>query len=95
VNRAVLKASPVDAGKVRRAYGTKYGDMYHGRIEDALQSAKFRSLKGKVNLVLTSPPFPLVKKKKYGNEVGEQYLAWLSKHAVRTASQITAGDGRK
>ena len=33
---------------------------------------------GSINLILTSPPYPLVKQKDYGNPVGNQYLEWLS-----------------
>ncbi|MEM8493429.1 MAG: site-specific DNA-methyltransferase [Pseudomonadota bacterium] len=31
-----------------------------------------------MNLILTSPPFPLNRKKKYGNHSEEEYLSWLS-----------------
>ncbi len=33
---------------------------------------------GQVQLVLTSPPFPLNAKKKYGNKTGQEYVDWLS-----------------
>jgi len=36
-----------------------------------------KELKGKVNLIITSPPFPLNNKKQYGNEKGEEYLKWF------------------
>lgn len=32
---------------------------------------------GQVQLILTSPPFPLKRAKKYGNKNGEEYLDWL------------------
>lgn len=32
---------------------------------------------GKVNLIFTSPPFPLNRKKRYGNETGDSYIRWL------------------
>jgi site-specific DNA-methyltransferase (cytosine-N4-specific) len=32
---------------------------------------------GKVDLILTSPPYPLVSPKAYGNRIGEDYKAWL------------------
>jgi site-specific DNA-methyltransferase (cytosine-N4-specific) len=35
-------------------------------------------LVGKVDLILTSPPYPLVSPKAYGNRVGEDYKNWLS-----------------
>ncbi len=52
--------------------------MFVGTIENALQSEAIKKQKGKVSLILTSPPFPLVRKKRYGNEVGDAYLTWLS-----------------
>ena len=64
------------------AYSTNLGSMFRGRIEDALKLRRIRSLRGKVDLIFTSPPFPLVTKKKYGNETGEAYLKWLESMAV-------------
>ncbi|QOJ01338.1 MAG: site-specific DNA-methyltransferase [Phycisphaeraceae bacterium] len=52
--------------------------MYHGRIEDFLDSEQAKELRGKVQLIFTSPPFPLNRKKKYGNLVGEEYKRWLA-----------------
>jgi hypothetical protein len=66
--------------------------MFHGRIEDALDCPEIEKVKGKVNLILTSPPFPLVRKKRYGNETGEVYLSWLESLAGRLAD-LLADDG--
>jgi DNA modification methylase len=81
------KALPSETISV--AYKTKHGQMLVGRIEDALESPSLKKLKGKVNLILTSPPFPLVRKKKYGNETGEEYLRWLASLAPRMADLLT------
>jgi site-specific DNA-methyltransferase (cytosine-N4-specific) len=60
------------------SYTTEYGRMFCGRAEDVLQTPSiFDELKGRVQLILTSPPFPLNTKKKYGNLTGEKYLNWL------------------
>lgn len=64
------------------AYKTKYGVYYNGKIEYALGSNKFNKYKGKVSLIFTSPPFPLNRKKKYGNLQGEEYVNWLSNLAI-------------
>lgn len=66
--------------------------MLHGRIEDALQSAHLQAIKGTVNLIVTSPPFPLVRKKKYGNATGEAYLEWLEALASPLV-ELLADDG--
>lgn len=42
-----------------------------------MSSGELSSLHGKVNLIFTSPPFPLNRKKRYGNETGDAYIKWL------------------
>lgn len=74
---------------VVEAYATSRGLMLHGRIEDALKSPQLGDLKGKVNLIVTSPPFPLVRKKRYGNETGTAYLNWLKQLAVPLSELLT------
>lgn len=74
------------------AYETDFGRMFHGRIEDILQTSTFELIKGKVNLILTSPPFPLIRKKRYGNATGDAYLAWLTSLAIPLADML-ADDG--
>lgn len=45
-----------------------------------------------VQLVFTSPPFPLNKKKKYGNHQGDVFKAWLSSYAPLLRN-VLADDG--
>jgi site-specific DNA-methyltransferase (cytosine-N4-specific) len=45
--------------------------------------------RGRVQLVFTSPPFPLVRKKKYGNRVGEDYAEWLASFAIGLSEFLT------
>lgn len=74
------------------AYRTSRGTMFHARVEEALVSGQFENLKGKVNLIMTSPPFPLVRKKRYGNETGEAYIKWLATLAG-PLSELLTDDG--
>lgn len=67
---------------MRIAYRTNNGIFYEGKVEEALQSKKFEKYKGKINLIFTSPPFPLNRKKKYGNLQGEEYINWLTNIGV-------------
>jgi DNA methylase len=60
------------------AYETDLGAMYEGSIEAFLASSLGHGLRGEVQLVFTSPPFPLNRKKKYGNKKGNEYLEWLA-----------------
>ena len=68
---------------MRIAYKTELGVFYNGKVEEALKSKKFDKYKKKVNLLFTSPPFPLNRKKKYGNLQGEAYIDWLSGLAIQ------------
>lgn len=81
-----------EASSVTEAYHTDRGRMLVGKIEDALSSPALESLVGTVNLIFTSPPFPLIRKKRYGNRTGEEYLEWLSALAPRL-TRLLAPDG--
>lgn len=65
----------------RVAYRTKYGSMLLGSLEQFVESGQAKDFFGKVQLIFTSPPFPLNRKKRYGNFVGEEYVEWLSHFA--------------
>lgn len=73
---------------MRIAYKTNLGIFYQGKIEEALASQKFDKYKKKISLLFTSPPFPLNRKKKYGNLQGEEYIEWLSGLAVQMKEYI-------
>jgi len=55
--------------------------MYFGSAEAVLASSHTRRYRGKAQLIFTSPPFPLNRKKKYGNLQGEAYVKWLASFA--------------
>ncbi len=64
------------------AYRAGRGLMVHDHAEVALTTPLFARYRGKVQLIFTSPPFPLNRKKQYGNHQGEAYIKWLSGFAV-------------
>lgn len=67
-----------DQKKVHDAgYRTAYGSMVVGTAESVLSSKAAEKYKGKAQLIFSSPPFPLNRKKKYGNLQGEAYVTWL------------------
>ena len=70
-------------------YKTNYGQYYIGKCEETIEKL---NLEGKVQLLLTSPPYPLNKKKKYGNMQGEEYLEWLNSLA-KIFSKVLTPDG--
>jgi len=54
-------------------YESKNGAAFLG---DSMQLLK-KIPKGKVNLVLTSPPFALTSQKEYGNKAADEYVEWF------------------
>lgn len=84
MGQVLLNAQPV--------YRERSGSVYLGRSEDVLSSRGLAKLKGQVNLIFTSPPFPLNAKKRYGNLQGEAYVKWLAGYAS-LLSEYLAPDG--
>lgn len=75
----------------RISYQTTKGVMHQGKCEDVLKEYMMKNGQN-VNLIFTSPPFPLNRAKKYGNMTGEEYIAWLRELAVLFSS-VLAKDG--
>ena len=71
---------------------TKFGKAYNQNIEEFMLGSSGKKLKGKVNLIFTSPPFPLVSPKKYGNKQGEEYLNWIA-DISKSLSELLSDDG--
>lgn len=53
---------------------TEYGEIYHG---DSLGLLHATLPPNSVDLIMTSPPFGLVRKKIYGNEDADRYVEWF------------------
>ena len=62
----------------RLSYSTNRGMMLQGKAESALRSSFLEAYLGRVHLIFTSPPFPLNRKKAYGNLTGTIYEEWLA-----------------
>lgn len=73
-------------------YQTEKGKIIEGNSIELLSGKMKEELRGKVNLIITSPPFPLNNKKQYGNEKGEEYLKWFVDMAP-VFSDLLAEDG--
>ncbi len=58
-------------------YQTRRGSMLQGQAEVVLSDPALNYYRGRIQLIFTSPPFPLNRKKKYGNLTGDEYVRWL------------------
>lgn len=65
----------------RVAYGTRRGVMYRASSEILRSGELRRKYRHRVQLIFTSPPFPLNTKKAYGNLQGNEYVEWLADFA--------------
>lgn len=74
---------------MRTHHVSNLGKYYCKRIEQYLDSGQAGDVQGTVNLIFTSPPFPLNKKKEYGNRTGTEYLEWLRGLAKPLADLLT------
>jgi DNA modification methylase len=58
-------------------YQTQYGEAYLGDALDLIKDVSDDS----INLILTSPPFALTRKKEYGNKSAAEYVEWFLQFA--------------
>jgi DNA modification methylase len=59
------------------SYKTKLGEAYCGDSKDLLKTMDSDT----VDLVMTSPPFALLREKEYGNVLQDDYVSWLEEFA--------------
>jgi DNA modification methylase len=70
-------------------YRTNLGTYFQGDIDDIIDNDRLQRYEGCFKLIFTSPPFPLVRPKKYGNLVGVEYLNWIGKISAYLKKLLT------
>jgi len=70
---------------IQPEYSTELGSSFCGNSLDLLMALPDNS----INLVITSPPFALLREKDYGNETQENYLEWLAQFAKLVLKKLT------
>jgi len=73
---------------IRAVYRTAWGSAYVGDSLQLLDYVKRES----INLVITSPPFCLLRQKAYGNLPQDKYIDWLTEFA-RKVKDVLVDDG--
>ncbi len=58
-------------------YRSEKGALFNSSIEAVIEGGWAEANSGSVDLLFTSPPFPLVREKDYGNRIGKDYRDWL------------------
>ncbi|WOB97714.1 DNA-methyltransferase [Providencia sp. PROV099] len=70
---------------LKRAYYTNNGAVYEGDSLKLLDSIADNS----INLIITSPPFALQRKKEYGNHDQDDYIDWFIPFAEKAKRKLT------
>jgi len=83
-----MTANGLPTVKAKPAYTTPTGAAYCGDSLDLLRLMP----EGSVNLVMTSPPFALLREKSYGNETQVEYVDWLLRFCEQVR-RVLADDG--
>jgi len=79
--------------KVIPYFKTKRGQLFFGKSEDLLKKEPLKRCMGQISLIFTSPPFPLNRKKRYGNQKGKEYTCWLASFAPIFAEYLAPVSG--
>lgn len=74
---------------VQMVYETPAGQMWTGPAEKVLRREQLSARRKQVQLIFTSPPFPLCREKEYGNLIGEAFAKWLARYAPLFADYLT------
>jgi site-specific DNA-methyltransferase (cytosine-N4-specific) len=74
-----------ELGEEDPVYSTEFGSAYHGDSRELLKKLPDES----INLVVTSPPFALQKKKEYGNKDHTEYNDWFVDFAEEVYRVLT------
>jgi DNA modification methylase len=82
--------SPPAQGTFELAYSTKFGTAFQGDSLSVLPRLIAQGVR--VKLIVTSPPFALIRKKDYGNEDAETYVRWFEQF-VPLFKKILLPDG--
>lgn len=73
-------------------FSTILGKYIIGDSAEIINESLLKKYKSKISLIITSPPFPLNKRKKYGNKLGEEYKKWFADFAP-LFSELLSDDG--
>lgn len=75
-----------------RRYNTEFGICINEKCETVIPKYLIPNYAGQVQLIFTSPPFPLNRAKKYGNLTGEEYKSWLC-NVVKSLIPLLTANG--
>ena len=62
---------------MEKVHITKKGELFLGDFAEIYSEYLKERYENKIQLIITSPPFPLNNKKRYGNLTGKEYLKWF------------------
>ena len=82
----------IDPKNKWRRYNTPFGICINEKCETVISKYLIPNYRGQIQLIFTSPPFPLNRAKKYGNLNGDEYKKWLC-DVVKSMLPLLSEDG--
>lgn len=82
----------INPKKKWRRYNTEKGICVNEKCETVIEHYLLPNYEKAVQLIFTSPPFPLNRAKKYGNLNGEEYKKWLC-DVIKSMLLLLTDDG--
>ena len=82
----------INPKKKWRRYNTEKGICINEKCETVIEQYLTPNYEKSVQLIFTSPPFPLNRAKKYGNLSGDEYKKWLC-DVIKSMLPLLADDG--
>ena len=73
-------------------YSTNKGICINDSCESIIHNYLLKNYKNKIQMIFTSPPFPLKRAKKYGNKNGDEYKEWLC-NIIKDLLPLLTDDG--
>jgi hypothetical protein len=70
------------AGKMKPYFKSKFGQIIRGDSLEYMASLEAES----IDLIVTSPPFGLVRKKAYGNVESNEYVDWFKQYGASSSA---------
>jgi site-specific DNA-methyltransferase (cytosine-N4-specific) len=76
--------------KIKSFYENDKGKLFLGDSYKIINNKSFQeNYKGKIQLIFTSPPFPLAREKKYKNLIGKEYIDFIASYANGLSNLLT------
>lgn len=84
---------PINISNITPTYETEFGKAYLHDSSEFIKKQNNHIPDESIDLIVTSPPFALIKKKKYGNKNSSEYVDWFINNFAYELKRILKPEG--